>query len=152
MGRPVIPAGKVSRSFSTTTVASPAERFSPGPGSSVRTSTWMKSAALALPVQRLCPVITNSSPSRTARVSTAARSDPASGSDSAIAPIHCPRADRRSSSARRRGSATAVPAPCARAMIDPTLIQARASSSATMQYSNAPRPRPPCSRSTVMPK
>jgi hypothetical protein len=31
-------------------------------------------------------------------------------------------------------------------------IQARASSSLTMQYSKTPRPRPPCSVGTVMPK
>ena len=54
----------------------------------------MKSAALALPHQRLRPVTTHSSPSRTARVETPARSEPASGSDSAIAPIQSPRALR----------------------------------------------------------
>ena len=45
-----------------------------------RTSTWMKSAAFALPHQRLRPVTTHSSPSSTARVETPARSEPASGS------------------------------------------------------------------------
>lgn len=152
MGRPVMPSGKPSRSSSSTSsVARPAERFSTGPGSAARTSTWMKSAAFALPVQRFRPVTTKSSPSRTARVATPARSDPASGSDRAIAPIHSPSALRRSSSARRAGSATSVPAPCARAMMLPTLIHARASSSATMQHSNAPSPRPPRPRLQLLP-
>ena len=57
-----------------------------------------------------------------------------------------PRADAASSSALRASSASPVPRPCARAMMLATLIHARASSSATMQYSKAPRPRPPCSR------
>ena len=38
------------------------------------------------------------------------------------------------------------------ARIDAVLIHARASSSDTMQYSKTPRPSPPCSAGTVMPK
>ncbi|WP_242473370.1 hypothetical protein [Blastococcus sp. TML/M2B] len=83
---------------------------------------------------------------------TPARSDPASGSDSAMAPIHSPRALRRLSSSRRSASGTAVPRPWERARMLADDIQARASSSLTMQYSKTPRPRPPCSAGTVMPK
>ena len=103
----------------------------------------MKSAAFALPHQRLRPVTTHSSPSSTARVETPARSEPASGSDSAIAPIHSPRALRPSSSLRRSSSASAVPRPWERARMLAVDIQARASSSLTMQYSKTPSPRPP---------
>jgi len=112
----------------------------------------MKSAALAFPIQRLRPVMTTSSPSATARVDTLARSDPASGSDRAAAPIHWPRADRRSNLSRLAASPMLVPMPWARAMMLATLIQARASSSAIMQYSNTPSPMPPYSAGMVMPK
>ena len=74
-----------------------------------------------------------------------ARSKPA-------APIHSPRALRRSSAARLASSPTSVPRPCARAMMLATLIQARASSSAIIVYSKTPQPRPPCSASIMIPK
>ena len=83
---------------------------------------------------------------------TPARSEPASGSDSAMAPIQSPLALRASSSARRWSSATAVPSPCERARMLAVDIHARASSSLTMQYSKTPSPRPPFSAGTVMPK
>ncbi len=83
---------------------------------------------------------------------TPARSEPASGSDSAIAPIQSPRALRASSSWRFASSGTAVPRPWERARMLAVDIQARASSSLTMQYSKTPRPSPPCSAGTVMPK
>ena len=64
-----------------------------------------------------------------------------------------PAAAGRSSSARRSGPATSHPVPLPRAMMLPTLSQARASSSETRQYSRTPRPRPPSSsRSISIPK
>ena len=152
MGVPVSPGGNAPRGFSTISVASPAARFSPGFGSSVRHSSWMKSAASALPIQRLWPVTTYSSPSSSARVLTAARSEPASGSEKPAAPIHSPRALRRSSVARVASSAKSVPSPWARAMMLATLIQATASSSATIAYSNTPSPSPPYSVGIISPK
>jgi hypothetical protein len=47
----------------------------------VRTSANIRLATCALPVQVLVPLITYSSPSRTARVFRDARSEPASGSE-----------------------------------------------------------------------
>ena len=50
------------------------------PGS-VRASTKHQSATCASDVHTFCPVITHSPPSRVAVVDTAARSDPAPGSE-----------------------------------------------------------------------
>src|SRR5262245_18085271 len=86
-----------------------------------------------------------------ARVWTAARSEPAVGSDRAIAPIHLPLAERRSSASRRASSIVCVPSPWPRAKMLPTESQARASSSEIRQYSNTPSPIPPCSAGTVRP-
>src|SRR5262249_30382438 len=58
-----------------------------------------------------------------ARVWTAARSEPAVGSDRAIAPIHLPLAERRSSASRRASSIGCVPSHWARAKILPTQTQ-----------------------------
>ena len=124
-----MPAGKAPRSFTTRNGARPADRGSPSAGSATRHSTSTKSAASALPAQRLRPVSTQSSPSRTARVETFARSEPASGSDSAMEPTQSPRALRRSSSALRASSSTCVPRPWPRARMLPALSHARASSS-----------------------
>ena len=52
-----------------------------------------------------------------------------------MAPIRLPAALSRRSSRRRSGSAESQPVPLPRAMMLPTLIQARASSSETRQYS-----------------
>ena len=52
-----------------------------GADGSVRHTTKHQSAQWASDVHTFCPVITHSSPSRTARVCTLARSDPASGSE-----------------------------------------------------------------------
>jgi hypothetical protein len=60
-----------------------------------------------------------------ARVWTAAKSDPAVGSDSAIAPIHLPWAERRSNSSLRASSIVCVPSPWPRARMLPTESQAR---------------------------
>src|SRR5690242_11776953 len=79
-----------------------------------------------------------------------AMSEPASGSDSANAPRNSPRATFGSSSRRCSGEKPR-PRPLPRAITLATLIQARASSSATMQYSNTPRPSPPYSVGTRMP-
>ena len=65
-------------------------------------------------------------------------------------PIHWPRADPQES-ARRASSRTWVPSPCPRARMLPTESHARASSSDTRQYSNTPRPIPPCSAGIVRP-
>nr|WP_312007921.1 hypothetical protein [Nocardioides alcanivorans] len=47
----------------------------------MRTSAWPHSANCAPEVQTFWPLSTQSSPSRTARVATAARSEPAAGSE-----------------------------------------------------------------------
>ena len=52
-----------------------------GASGSVRTYSWHQSARCPSEVQIFWPLTTKSSPSRTARVRSAARSDPASGSD-----------------------------------------------------------------------
>ena len=52
-----------------------------GASGSVRTRMYMLSALWALLVQIFWPLITYSSPSRTARVWTEARSEPAPGSE-----------------------------------------------------------------------
>ncbi len=56
----------------------PAWRWASG---SVRTSAKIQSAHTPWEVQIFCPVTTQSSPSRTARVDRRARSEPASGSE-----------------------------------------------------------------------
>ena len=65
-------------SWSTSIIDSPRWRDS---GVPVRTSATHRCATLACDVQILCPLITQSSPSRTAFVRSDARSLPASGSE-----------------------------------------------------------------------
>ena len=52
-----------------------------GASGSVRVRTWIQSACRAPEVQIFCPLITYSSPSRTARVRSDARSEPEPGSE-----------------------------------------------------------------------
>ncbi|MCY1519107.1 hypothetical protein D9M68_538460 [compost metagenome] len=104
---------------------------------SVRQITRMKSASSAKVHQYLLPVMTQSSPSRTARHEILATSEPALGSDSENAPRNSPRAMRGRYSAFFSGvSAFSAPIrPLPRAIRLPTLIQPRDSCSATRQYS-----------------
>ena len=62
------------------------------PSSSERAHTTTTSAIDPLPIQRLAPSSTQSSPSRRALVSSATESEPCSGSVSAKAPILSSRA------------------------------------------------------------
>ena len=81
------------------------------------------------------------------------RSEPVSGSDSAAAARNSPRA-LRGWYLRRCSSlmAWAPKTPLPRAMMLATLIHPRASSSVIRQYSKQPRPTPPYSSGTMMPK
>lgn len=86
--------------------------------------------------QYLLPVITHSSPSRTARQEIEAKSEPVSGSDSALALRNSPRTTRGRYLARiSSGMAALIQPPWARATIEATDIQPRASSSQIRQYS-----------------
>ena len=57
--------------------------FAPSSRSPVRANTISRSAQIALVMKRFCPLMTYSSPSRTARVRRPLGSEPASGSVSA---------------------------------------------------------------------
>ena len=102
-----MPAGNLPGFLTTRNGSRPAERGSPCSGSRVRASTSMKSAFSAKPAQRFVPVNSQSSPSRTALVSTPARSEPAPGSHNAMEPIHWPRADLFKRWRRRAASRSA---------------------------------------------
>ncbi len=124
----------------------------PGSGGLVRAKTRMKSASSAKVHHILEPVMTHSSPSRSARVETAAASEPASGSERAKAPRYSPRAMGGRYWRFCSSRAWRNPSPFPRAMMLATLIQARASSSVTRAYSKEPSPSPPYSGSMRMPK
>ncbi|MNT33776.1 hypothetical protein D3C72_1697190 [compost metagenome] len=72
----------------------PLWRGLPSAGGLVRANTRMKSAPSAKVHQYLLPVISHSSPTRTARQDMPATSDPAFGSESAKAPSSSPLAMR----------------------------------------------------------
>ena len=79
-----------------------------------------------------------------------AASLPASGSERATAPRNWPRAIKGRYFARF--SSSSPPRPLPRAIMLATLIQARANSSATMMYSNAPSSSPPYRSGIRIPK
>ena len=81
----IVTASKPSVSFST-------RKPLTWPSSSERAHTTTTSAIEPLPIQRLAPSSTQSSPSRRALVSSATESEPCSGSVSANAPIASSRA------------------------------------------------------------
>src|SRR4051812_36698257 len=113
----------------------------------------MKSAPSAKVHQYLLPVMTQESPSRTARQEILEISDPALGSDIENAPRYWPDAIWDSACALLAGARASMPInPFPRAIRLATLIHPRASSSETRQYSKQPNPRPPNSSGMVMPK
>src|SRR6478735_10966786 len=100
----------------------------------------MKSDPSAKVHQYLLPVISQESPSRTARHATLATSEPTPGSEMEPQPIISPLAifgKYSSLSCWLSDIDTAMALPCA--MIEPTDIQPRVNSSATIQCSIAPR-------------
>ena len=148
-----MPGGKLPRGLSMMNALMPTcLRFGSTSGE-VRASKNIKSAPSAKVHQYLLPVMTHSSPSRRARHETLAKSEPAAGSDKARAPRYSPRATRGMIAARCASSNICEPIKVLPlAITDPTLIQARESSSAMRQYSKHPRPKPPYFSGMVMPK
>jgi len=71
------------------------------PSALSRAHTTVTSAKLALPIQRLCPLMTYSSRSLRAVASSATESEPCSGSVSAKAPNASSRASRASRGSQR---------------------------------------------------
>ena len=117
--------------------------------------TTRKSAPSPKVHQYLLPVISQSLPSRRARVARPEMSEPVPGSDMASAPRNCPLAMRLKYFSFCAGE-KAEPGMmlCAiewRMMLE-TLIQALASSSEIRQYSKQPMSRPPYSVGILMPK
>ena len=125
-----------------------------GASGSVRHSTYNQSARVPNVIQIFCPFSTHSSPSRTARVRTPPRSEPASGSLKPWPHMSSQRMMR----GRKRAFCSSLPAcsnvgpkrsrPCT-----PTQYGARArkcSSRNTSSSSSVP-PRPPYSTGHVMP-
>ena len=137
MTLPFTPSGSSPRGFSTRNADKPLWRAFGSITGSVRQITRMKSDWSANVHQYLLPVMSQSSPSRTARQEMLATSDPAFGSDSENAPRNSPRAMRGRYSAFFSGARpfSAPIRPLPRAIRLPTLIQPRESCSATRQYS-----------------
>src|SRR4051812_23996588 len=137
---------------STMSWLSPAWRSSPS--GSVRHRTTKKSAACAPPVHFLTPCTSQPPSVRSARVFTAARSEPAPSSLMPIANEHSPHAiagssARRCASVPKRSSAGPVCRSATQCAL--TGAPAASSSSVTTQRSGGLRPPPPYSRGHVMP-
>jgi hypothetical protein len=96
--------------------------------------------------------MTHSFPSSSALQRTDAMSEPAPGSDIARQPRYSPRAIWRIFSSASGSGSSDAETMLARAMMLALLIQARASSSVTRQYSKTPRPSPPYCSDVRIPK
>ncbi len=116
-----------------------------GTSNDVRASSMANAASRAPVVQTFWPLTTHSSPSRSARVVSPARSDPLPGSENSwhhfSSPVTMPRRRRRPNSSlpcrRMVGAARLIPEPAA----GPT-APTRANSSATTAAAAGSRPRP----------
>ena len=124
-----------------------------GASGSVRTSSSHQSATCASVVQIFWPVMTQSSPSRTAVVRSDARSEPASGSEKPWHQMSSPRRIRGSSAvfwssvpcAMSGGATFGIPI----TLIGPGAPE-RCSSSFQTSWSSTPAPRPPYSTGHAM--